>query len=139
MGYLNSEIASPASMAKIGTQLWAWAAAWTERGLFFKLNGSRNGVANTTGALRRFSDVQPGDVVLCCVSGVSINGEFIFLDRYDHDWDYFDHQKRPAPAPEVGGGREHRHIPSTFHDETRDNIDPLLLRELPAGAGQYGY
>jgi len=137
--FLNSNITSPADMAKIGTKLWAWVAARTERGLFFKLNGSRNGVATTTGALRRFADTEPGDVVLCCVSGVSINGEFIFLDRYDHDWDYFDHQKRPAPTPEVGDGREHRHIPSMFDDETRENIDPLLLRELPAGTGHNGY
>ncbi|CAE7203456.1 HAL3B [Symbiodinium natans] len=54
-------------------------------------------------------DVQLGDLVLCCVSGVSLDGKYIYLDRYDHDWDFFDHQLRPSLQPEVGAyGREHR-------------------------------
>ena len=35
------------------------------------------------------------------------DGRYIYLDRYDHDWDFFDHQLRPSPEPEaclVSGG-----------------------------------
>ena len=29
------------------------------------------------------------------------DGRYLYLDRYDHDWDYFDHQLRPARTPEA--------------------------------------
>eukprot|EP00913_Durusdinium_trenchii_P018303 g17196.t1 len=87
----------------------------------------------TPSALKRFKDVKLGDLVYCCVSGVSIDGRYLYLDRYDHDWDYFDHQLRPSSQPEVGAyGREHRFSTSMFsHD-----LDPLFLRGLPGLADQ---
>merc|ERR1711933_137290 len=108
--FFNSEFPSAASMAKIGTRLWAVLATRTHTGIFFKLNAGRVGLTSTPSATARFADIQPGDAVLCCVSGVSVDGTYIYLDRYDHDWDYFDHQLRPCGVPEVGAyGREHRH------------------------------
>lgn len=68
-------------MAKIGTRLWACVAAKTDVGVFFKLNAGRVGTASTIGAAMRFRDAGVGDVVLCCVSGVSIDGSVIYLDR----------------------------------------------------------
>lgn len=131
---LNREFPSAQSMAKIGTRLWALVAARTDIGVFFKLNAGRVGLATTPSALARFADLQLGDLVLCCVSGVSMDGKHIYLDRYDHDWDYFDHQLRPSPVPEVGVyGREHHHRTTALGSPTsRGDCDPLLLRGLPA-------
>lgn len=59
--------------------------------------------------------------------------------RYDHDWDYFDHQFRPGDGREEVGafGREVVHRPSIHGGSGR--ADPLLVRGLPAaevgGAG----
>lgn len=134
--YLNSEYSSAEAMAKIGTRLWALVVARTCTGLFFKLNAGRIGVVSTPSALSRFDDVQPGDAALCCVSGVSLDGSYLYLDRYDHDWDYFDHQLRPSGVPEVGAyGREHRHKSSLFVDPATSDVDPLLSRGLPASEG----
>lgn len=130
---LNKEFPSAAAMAKIGTRLWALVAARTDAGIFMKLNAGRVGLVNTLAAKGRFKDVQPGDTVLCCVSGVSIDGRYLYLDRYDHDWDFFDHQLRPTAQPEVGTyGRESRYRPSLI--EPSETPDPLLLRGLPAAA-----
>eukprot|EP00927_Polykrikos_kofoidii_P061081 TRINITY_DN55977_c0_g1_i1.p1 TRINITY_DN55977_c0_g1~~TRINITY_DN55977_c0_g1_i1.p1 ORF type:complete len:610 (-),score=115.90 TRINITY_DN55977_c0_g1_i1:42-1808(-) len=133
--HLNETFATPTEMAKIGTLLWAHAAARTSKGVYLKLNAGRVGLANTASAVSRFADVQLGDAVLCCVSGVSIDGRYIYLDRYDHDWDYFDHQRRPSGEPEVGTfGRETRHKSSLdiFADQANLGVDPLLVRALPA-------
>lgn len=131
---MNSEFPSASSMAKIGTQLWALVAARTDIGIFFKLNAGRVGLANTPSAMHRFKDVQLGDAVFCCVSGQNRNGSYIYLDRYDHDWDYYDHQLRPSGEPEVGAwGRDHRHESSLFTDPTVSNVDPLLSRGLHGG------
>jgi len=128
---LNSEFPSAASMAKIGTRLWALVAARTDTGVYFKLNAGRVGLASTPSAVARFKDVHLGDAVLCCVSGASLNGAYVYLDRYDHDWDFFDHQLRPSGEREVGAyGREHRHRSSLL--EGPGLPDPLLLRGLPA-------
>ncbi|CAE7810231.1 EXD1 [Symbiodinium sp. CCMP2592] len=125
---LNSNFPTAQSMAKIGTRLWALVASRTADKLLLKLNAGRVGMVSTPGALRRFKEVQLGDLVLCCVSGVSLDGRYIYLDRYDHDWDFFDHQLRPAQEPEVGAyGREHRFRTSLFSDD----VDPLLQRGLP--------
>eukprot|EP00929_Paragymnodinium_shiwhaense_P088301 TRINITY_DN48599_c0_g1_i1.p1 TRINITY_DN48599_c0_g1~~TRINITY_DN48599_c0_g1_i1.p1 ORF type:complete len:485 (-),score=95.20 TRINITY_DN48599_c0_g1_i1:507-1907(-) len=130
---LNTQFATPEAMAKIGTALWALVAAHNVRGLYFKLNGGRVGLASTPSALARFKDTEIGDLVLCCVSGVSMDGSYIYLDRYDHDWDYFDHQLRPSGEPEVGVfGREHRFKSSLFADGQSEHVDPLLTRGLPA-------
>merc|ERR1712008_622797 len=77
---LNSHFPTAESMAKIGTRLWAYVATRTHRGIYFKLNAGRVGLASTPAAILRFKDVQLGDAVLCCVSGVSINGSYIYLD-----------------------------------------------------------
>jgi len=130
---MNSDFTSASAMAKIGTRLWALVATRTDVGMFFKLNAGRVGLASTPSALLRFQDVQLGDVVLCCVSGVSLDGMYLYLDRYDHDWDFYDHQLRPCGEPEVGVyGREHRHESSLFTDSSgHAQTDPLLLRGLP--------
>jgi len=129
---LNREFPSAASMAKIGTRLWAYVAARTDVGIYFKLNAGRVGLASTAAAIDRFNDVRLGDIVLCCVSGVSINGSYLYLDRYDHDWDYFDHQLRPTGEREVGAfARELRYSPSLFAPP--DDVDPLIVRGLPGG------
>lgn len=144
--FLNEGFSSAASMAKIGTRLWAMLAARTPSGLVFKLNAGRVGQATTPSAMARFDEVQLGDLVFCCVSGVSIDGAYIYLDRYDHDWDYFDYQLRALPPREpednlnleglLGGyRREHRHQTAIHNpgswDDLEDNIDPLLVRGLP--------
>ncbi|CAK9102185.1 unnamed protein product [Durusdinium trenchii] len=130
--FLNREFPTAESMAKIGTRLWALMASRGRDKLLLKLNG-RVGMVCTPSALKRFKDVKLGDLVYCCVSGVSIDGRYLYLDRYDHDWDYFDHQLRPSSQPEVGAyGREHRFSTSMFsHD-----LDPLFLRGLPGLADQ---
>merc|ERR1712150_46914 len=131
--HLNENFPSAESMAKIGTRLWGLAVACSERGVYFKLNAGRIGLATTPGAMLRFRDMQVGDAVLCCVSGLSIDGKYIYLDRYDHDWDYFDNQMRPSPEPEVGVyGREHRHESSCLADAGDSQVDPLLVRGLLA-------
>jgi len=134
---LNVEFPSAAAMAKIGTRLWAFLAAWTDTGIYFKLNAGRVGLAGTPSAMARFRDVQVGDAVLCCVSGVSQKGSYLYLDRYDPDWDFFDHQLRPAGSQELGAfGREHRHRPTVV--ALGAEPDPLLLRGLPAAEGPTG-
>lgn len=137
---LNREFPSAASMAKIGTRLWALVAARTDLGVYFKLNAGRVGLSSTPSAIARFKDVELGDAVLCCVSGVSLDGTYLYLDRYDHDWDYFDHQLRPSGEPEVGTyGREHRHWTSLLPGASPvGSLDPLLLRGLPASGEPEG-
>ncbi|CAE8601880.1 unnamed protein product, partial [Polarella glacialis] len=130
---LNQEFPAPEAMAKIGTRLWALAAACTTRAIYFKLNAGRVGVVSTPSALKRFEDVQPGDLALCVVSGISLDGTYLYLDRYDHDWDFFDHQLRPTGEPEVGAfGREYRYSTSAPAFSRSETTDPLLLRGLPA-------
>ncbi|CAJ1355041.1 unnamed protein product, partial [Effrenium voratum] len=125
---LNQDFPTAQSMAKIGTRLWALVATRTNEKLLLKLNAGRVGMVSTPSALSRFQDVEPGDLVLCCVSGVSIDGRHLYLDRYDYDWDFFDHQLRPTGTPEVGAyGRELRHSTSMFAPK----IDPLVVRGLP--------
>lgn len=136
--YLNGEFESAAAMAKPGTKLWGLVTARTDVGVFFKLNAGRVGLASTPGAIARFGNLQIGDMILCCVSGVNIDGGYIYLDKYDNDWDYFTHQERPAPEPEVGSyGREHKHESSLFLDSEHD-VDPLLVRGLPSAEGLEG-
>lgn len=128
---LNNDFPTASSMAKIGSRLWGLAATRNNRGLLFKLNAGRVGLVCTPSALKRFKDIRPGDLALCCVSGVSMDGSFLYLDRYDHDWDYFDHQLRPSGDAEVGVyGREHRHKTTIFGDTA--DADQLFLRGLPA-------
>lgn len=128
--HLNEDFETAASMARIRTRLWGIVAAMTPEGIYFKLNAGRPGVACTPSSMGRFRDVEVGDTVLCCVSGVSMDGGYLYLDRYDPDWDYFDHQLRPSAEPEVGSfGREYRHLTRATDD---GDIDPLVARGLPA-------
>merc|ERR1712194_661332 len=111
----NLDISRPADGAKIGTPLWAHVSAISTTAIYFKLNlGKRFGVVNTPSALRRFlrnpedlaagtSQIRVGDAVRCVVSGVSVTGRYFFLDKYDHDWNYFDFGQRPIVK---GGIRE---------------------------------
>eukprot|EP00397_Hematodinium_sp_SG-2012_P050737 GEMP01059118.1.p1 GENE.GEMP01059118.1~~GEMP01059118.1.p1 ORF type:complete len:381 (+),score=89.22 GEMP01059118.1:110-1252(+) len=122
---LNLEIQQPKDAAKIGTQLWGMAAARKDEALYFKLNLGRTGVACTPSALSRFKDIEVGDTVRCVVSGVSHDGSFLYLDRYDHDWDFHEFNKRPKPAGTFDLGREVRHQTSALDTE---GLDPLLLR-----------
>jgi len=122
---LNLEVAEPKDAAKIGTQLWAMAAARKDEALFFKLNLGRTGVVSTPSALSRFADVDIGDTVRCVVSGVSKDGSFLYVDRYDHDWDFYQVSTRPKPAGTVDLGREVRHETSILEST---KTDPLLTR-----------
>ncbi|CAK9102328.1 Ribonuclease D (RNase D) [Durusdinium trenchii] len=127
--FLNREFPTAESMAKIGTRLWALMASRGRESSWLKLRWvmgrfSRHDsegwwvplgwleeiwIAGDDVNMRFEEDVKLGDLVYCCVSGVSIDGRYLYLDRYDHDWDYFDHQLRPSSQPEVGAyGREHR-------------------------------
>lgn len=76
-------------------------------------------------AFSLFRDVDIGDTCLCVVSGVSYDGSFLYVDRYDPDWDYHEFNKRPKPAGEIDLMREVRHETSVFDDS---GLDPLLTR-----------
>ncbi|CAD7963954.1 unnamed protein product [Amoebophrya sp. A25] len=129
-GGMNLEFAKAADAAKIGTHLWGLCCAVTSRGMYFKLNLGRTGICCTPSALGRFRDVRVGDAVRCTVAGVSIGGNFLYLDRYDPDWHYYDRRERPVDT-ESGQtcffGRERRHSPSILSPDL--DIDPLLMRE----------
>eukprot|EP00392_Amoebophrya_sp_AT5.2_P004631 g4639.t1 len=127
---MNLHIPRASDAAKIGTVLWALCCARTSHKnfLYWKLNLGRTGVTSTPSALGRFKDVRVGDAVLCVVSGVSIRGEFLYLDKYDHDWAYHEFRERPVDSGSgniMPFGREPRHQVGLGSDA----VDPLLLRE----------
>ena len=45
--------------------------------------------------------VRPMGYPMGCYRQLPKDGRYLYLDRYDHDWDYFDHQLRPARTPEA--------------------------------------
>lgn len=101
---LNSDIKSPNQAEKIGTPLLGMVASITDKGVYFKLNIGRTGVCCTPSALRRmlggsggFARVEVGDTVELAVSGASLDGKIIYVDRRDPDWEYFDFFRRPSP------------------------------------------
>ena len=136
---MNQKLEQPNMVEQIGTPLLGMVAAITDKGVFFKLNIGRTGVCSTPSALKRmllgtghFPPVQVGDTVELAVSGISIDGKTIYVDRRDPDWEFFDFFRRPDPKKMDSPGQEYRHIPSLVDGGT--SIDPLLRR----GLGSYG-
>ncbi|CAD7941929.1 unnamed protein product [Amoebophrya sp. A120] len=132
----NLHLSKPSDAAKIGTVLWALCCAQSgshaarNKAVYWKLNLGRTGVTSTPSALGRLQTVAVGDAVLCVVAGVSLSGEFLYLDRYDPDWNYHEFRQRPVDASSqpVYYGRECRHQTSALFPETAA-IDPLLVRD----------
>ena len=136
---LNRHLSEPNRVEKIGTPLQGMVAAVTDKGVFFKLNIGRTGVVSTPSALKRmltgagdFPPVQVGDTIDLCVSGISLDGKTVYVDRSDPDWEYFDFLRRPDPKKIDSPAQEYRHIPSLVEGDAR--IDPLLRR----GLGSFG-
>lgn len=126
--YLNSEV--DRERIKIGTPLLGTVAAITDRGIFFKLNLGKTGVACTPSAMKRILAlaVQVGDTMELAVSGIAKNGTSIYVDHLDGDWEYFDFNRRPSKQKQKLGLNEYLHVPSII--ENPDSIDPLLRRGL---------
>ena len=133
---LNTDIKSPNQAEKIGTPLFGMVASITDKGVYFKLNIGRTGVCCTPSALRRmlgasggFARLCVGDTVELAVSGASLDGRIIYVDRRDPDWEYFDFFRRPSPQKKESN--EYRHVPSLLNAE--EDTDPLLRRGLGPG------
>ncbi len=131
---LNMNIGRSDQVWKIGTPLLGMVAAINDRGVYFKLNLGVTGVCSTPSALKRmigkaggFHPVQVGDTVELAVSGVSLDGKIVYVDRKDPDWEYFDFFRRPNPSKKGTVTQEYRHIPSLIENT---GIDPLLRRGL---------
>jgi hypothetical protein len=130
---MNADILKPTDAEKVGTPLLGMVASITDKGVFFKLNIGRTGVCSTTSAMRRmltgsggFPVIEVGDIVELAVSGASMDGKIIYVDRRDPDWEYFDFFRRPSP--EKRDCNEYKHVPSLFNKNV--DVDPLLRRGL---------
>lgn len=121
----------PKDAAKIGTPLLALCAAKTDSAIYFKLNLGRCGVVSTPSALARMRGTKIGDFLRCIVSGVSLTGEFLFLDQFDENWNFHEYRQRPLDLQankkhlEIFSDREHRHKPDLFSARA-GVVDPLL-------------
>ena len=136
---LNREVARPDGAWKVGTPLLGMVAAINDKGVYFKLNLGITGVCSTPSARKRmlgrsggFVPVQVGDTVELAVSGVSVDGKIVYVDRRDPDWEYFDFLRRPSPIKKDSVSQEYRHIPSLVEDQ---GIDPLIRRGLGQDGG----
>jgi exonuclease 3'-5' domain-containing protein 1 len=136
---MNAHIKKPSDVEKIGYPIMGMVAAINDRGVYFKLNIGRTGVCSTPSALKRmlhggrnFVPVQVGDTVELSVSGISIDGRTIYVDRRDPDWEYFDFLRRPSPNKK-DSTQEYLHVPSVVEDD--GGIDPLLRRGLSSDGG----
>ena len=136
---LNPELTEPRMVERIGTPITGMVAAINSKGVFFKLNIGRTGVCSTPSALKRmllgsggFPPVQVGDSIELAVSGISLNGSTIYVDRRDPDWEFFDFLRRPSPKKKGSAVEEYRHVPSLVE---AGGIDPLLRRGLGEDGG----
>jgi exonuclease 3'-5' domain-containing protein 1 len=136
---LNREIQSPQQAWKIGTPLLGMVAAINAKGVYFKLNLSFTGVCCTPSALKRMlkgtaclPPVQVGDTVELAVSGASVDGKIIYVDRRDPDWEFFDFLRRPSPKKRGTASNEYKHEPSLIGEP---DVDPLLRRGLGEDGG----
>jgi hypothetical protein len=130
---LNANLGTK-EVEKIGAPLLGMVASINDRGVYFKLNLARTGVCTTPSALKRmlngsggFPPVQVGDIVELAVSGISLDGKVLYVDRLDPDWEYFDFLRRPHPGKRGTSVQEYRHNPSIVEHA---DIDPLLRRGL---------
>ena len=137
--HLNVELTEARLIEKIGTPVMGMVAAINDKGVYFKLNIGRTGVCSTPSALKRmllgsggFPPVQVGDTVELAVSGLSLDGKIVYVERRDPDWEYFDFQRRPSHAKKGTSVEEYRHTPSLVEDAS---IDPLLRRGLGEDGG----
>lgn len=131
---INTEIEKPSDVWKIGTPLLGMVAAINDKGVYFKLNLGITGVCSTPSALKRmligtssFPPVQVGDTVELAVSGASVDGKIVYVDRRDSDWEFFDFFRRPSPKKKRTVSQEYRHEPSLVGEQ---DVDPLLRRGL---------
>ncbi len=131
---LNTEFGKADEIWKLGTPLLGMVASINDKGVYFKLNLGITGVCSTPSALKRmlgktggFHAVEVGDTVELAVSGVSLDGKIVYVDRRDPDWEYFDFFRRPSPAKRDTISQEYRHSPSLIENS---GIDPLLRRGL---------
>ena len=137
---LNLEIGNnPSQVEKIGTPLLGMVAAINDKGVYFKLNLARVGVCCTPSAMKRmlkgsggFPPVQVGDTVELSVSGVSLDGKVLYVDRRDPDWEYFDYLRRPNPKKVGTASQEYRHVTSIINS---GDVDPLIRRGLGPDGG----
>ncbi|KAF4701747.1 exonuclease 3'-5' domain containing 1, partial [Perkinsus olseni] len=145
--HLNPQLKSAADVIKppadgvnrqsYGRKLQAMLASRTPTGeLFWKLNAApRVGFTTNPRPLQRFRDVAIGDIVDVCVSKVSWNGRFLYLDRYDHDYSYYDRSLRPRNDKVGTASQEYIHQSPAYFQEAAET-DPLLRVCLP-GDGDY--
>lgn len=131
---INTEISSAPEAWKLGTPLLGMVAAINDKGVYFKLNLGVTGVCCTPSAMKRmligttsFPPVQVGDTVELAVSGASVDGKIIYVDRRDPDWEFFDFLRRPNQRKKATISQEYRHEPSLVGDQ---DVDPLLRRGL---------
>lgn len=137
--HLNNEFEDGKAAEKIGTPILGSVAAITPRGVYFKLNLGRTGIACTPSAMKRmivgspsFPPVQVGDTIELAVSGKSVNGTALYVDRRDSDWEYFDFKRRPD-RKKIDSNEFH-HEPSLVDNK---GSDPLLRRGL--GTGEFDF
>ncbi|CDJ61044.1 hypothetical protein, conserved [Eimeria maxima] len=116
--HLNEGFTNPNDMKKIGTVLEGLVVVRTPEQIIFKLNTNATGIVCAPSTLKRFQDVNFGDVVTVSVVGESAGGKYLYLDRHDGVIDYAD-KNRPR----------HRYNTSMkLREDSR--ADPLLLAHL---------
>ncbi|KAL8273410.1 hypothetical protein Esti_002655 [Eimeria stiedai] len=74
-------------------KLWTpkrMVAVRTPDKIVFKLNTNAVGIVSSPAALKRFQDVQLGEIVSVCVVGDSQGGQYLYLDRHDGLFDFSD-------------------------------------------------
>ena len=91
---INLNYTNPQEAAKIGQPVVAQLVCRKEDKMYFKLNLQRTGVVSTPSAFSRLQHLQLFDFVTCAVSGVSICGNFIYLDLYDDLREFYDYTRR---------------------------------------------
>ncbi|KAF4716594.1 hypothetical protein FOZ62_026034, partial [Perkinsus olseni] len=113
------------------------AIGYSDHWVSYRHLNPRVGFTTNPRPLQRFRDVAIGDIVDVCVSKVSWNGKFLYLDRYDHDYSYYDRSLRPRNDKVGTASQDGRYIhqsPAYFQESA--DTDPLLRVCLP-GDGDY--
>ncbi|CEM09985.1 unnamed protein product [Vitrella brassicaformis CCMP3155] len=116
---LNSGFDRPADIATRGTNVQGVLVSRVPSKLLFKLNCGRQGVVSTLSAIKRFRDVQIGEVADCVVSNVSVDGNYVYLDRFDALHDYWSLKQRPKS-----------HYRPTRQADEHETADPLLVPQV---------
>uniref|UniRef100_A0A0G4I031 3'-5' exonuclease domain-containing protein n=1 Tax=Chromera velia CCMP2878 TaxID=1169474 RepID=A0A0G4I031_9ALVE len=130
---MNSGFKSASELAKPGTLVQAMLVSVSDSSLKFKLNCGRLAVASSPAAVSRFRELEIGDIVDACVSSVSINGTFVYIDRFDPLHDHWTPEKRVKKqyfnsSPRVSVGDEGGALGDAYTPPAR--IDPHLVPQL---------